>query len=54
VPCSPQHEDITGQYYFEDENLDVFMVCDFKQTDESSGPIFNEEFYKVLNLTKYL
>jgi hypothetical protein len=39
-------------YYFEDENLDVFLVGDFMQTILSHGPNFNDEFYEVKILSK--
>lgn len=36
----------TGIYYFEDENLDLFLVGDFMQTQESHGPNYVDEFYE--------
>jgi hypothetical protein len=43
----PQHENITGLYYFEDENLDIFLLCDFKQTTDTWGENLPDEYYLV-------
>jgi hypothetical protein len=38
---------MTGCFHFEDENLDDFLLFDWRQTQESWGPNYDEEFYKV-------
>jgi hypothetical protein len=40
---------MTGCFTFEDENLDTFLLFDFKQTTLSWGPNYNEEFYEVMS-----
>lgn len=40
-------EQDTGSYVFEDENLDMFILIDYKQTTESWGPNYEDEFYEV-------
>ena len=46
-PGQPQHPDFTGMVYFEDENLDLFLVGDYMQTQETWGPNYEEDFYVV-------
>jgi len=38
----------TGQYMFEDMNLDMFLVMDWKTTQLSHGLNFTDEFYNVI------
>ncbi len=33
--------------YFEDENLDLFLVGDYMQTQETWGPNYEDNFYVV-------
>jgi hypothetical protein len=46
-----QHPDFTGMFYFEDENLDLFLIGDHMQTVDSWGPNYTEEFYAEQELT---
>ena len=39
--------EVTGQYQFEDTNLDVFMIHDYKQTTFYHGLNREEEFYNT-------
>lgn len=44
----PINRNMTGVYYFEDENLDLFLIFDYKQTTQQHGPNYSDEFYKVM------
>ena len=45
----------TGQYHFEDNNLDMYCLFDYKQTDYYHGPNREDEFYESAdNLTQPL
>jgi hypothetical protein len=43
----PLNRNMTGTYYFEDENLDVFVLFDFKQTTIQHGINYTDDFYEV-------
>ncbi len=40
------HNDFTGMFNFEDENLDIFLVGDYAQTTDTYGPNYQDEFYE--------
>lgn len=45
LPYNAICDECTGSYYFEDENLDVYLIIDWKQTQSFWGYNYNDEFY---------
>ena len=44
-----QGEDVTGEYTFEDNNLDMFAIYDYRQTTLYHGAnIPDQSYYQVL------
>ena len=47
IPLSSVCVEATGMYYFEDMNLDVYLIMDWKTTQQYHGLNFTDDFYKV-------
>jgi hypothetical protein len=51
-PKTPENYYYTGTFTFEDSNLDIFLLTDYKQTTHYHGFNYSDEFYEVSRLIK--